>query len=215
MIWLPWHQELRMPSRGERQGFDRPTRFRMRRAPDRDTGCFAAGVLSFARWDGHRGLFRGAGIFHSFRDCERAVSGEFHRADAGSERAAGAAAEDSDSWPGSGDASGTFGFDGNFCREYETSSSAGAAGACCIDTRQGAHQGGATRAQAVEFWNTEVLTAGGRMRVDGRNPDQMRPLQITPDFISPAEGIVLIELGDTREVCTATVNDAVPSFVKG
>lgn len=53
------------------------------------------------------------------------------------------------------------------------------------------------------------------MRIDGRHLDQLRPLKITPDFISTAEGSVLIELGNTRVICTATVNDGVPSFLKG
>lgn len=53
------------------------------------------------------------------------------------------------------------------------------------------------------------------MRVDGRSADQMRPLKITPDFISTAEGSVLIELGSTRVICTATVDDGVPGFLKG
>ena len=53
------------------------------------------------------------------------------------------------------------------------------------------------------------------MRIDGRSADQMRSLKITPDFISSAEGSVLIELGNTRVICTATVDDGVPSFLKG
>ena len=53
------------------------------------------------------------------------------------------------------------------------------------------------------------------MRSDGRAADQMRPLKITPDFISTAEGSVLIELGNTRVICTATVDDGVPPFLKG
>ncbi|GAC1628647.1 MAG: ribonuclease PH [Candidatus Acidiferrum sp.] len=53
------------------------------------------------------------------------------------------------------------------------------------------------------------------MRGDGRNSDQMRPVKITPDFISTAEGSVLIELGNTRVICTATVDDGVPGFLKG
>src|SRR5260370_37518872 len=59
------------------------------------------------------------------------------------------------------------------------------------------------------------MTAGGRVRVDGRTADQMRPLKITPDFSSTAEGSVLIELGNTRVICTATVDDGVPGFLKG
>jgi ribonuclease PH len=53
------------------------------------------------------------------------------------------------------------------------------------------------------------------VRPDGRGADQMRALKITPDFISTAEGSVLIELGKTRVICTATVNDGVPGFLKG
>jgi len=53
------------------------------------------------------------------------------------------------------------------------------------------------------------------VRSDGRAADQMRPIKITPDFISTAEGSVLIELGNTRVICTATVDDGVPPFLKG
>lgn len=53
------------------------------------------------------------------------------------------------------------------------------------------------------------------MRSDGRSPDQIRPVKITPDFISQAEGSVLIELGKTRVICTASVDDGVPAFLKG
>ena len=53
------------------------------------------------------------------------------------------------------------------------------------------------------------------MRSDGRAHDQMRPVKMTPDFITSAEGSVLIEIGNTRVICTATVDDGVPSFLKG
>lgn len=53
------------------------------------------------------------------------------------------------------------------------------------------------------------------MRSDGRAADQMRQVRITPDFVSTAEGSVLIEVGQTRVICTATVEDGVPSFLKG
>ena len=53
------------------------------------------------------------------------------------------------------------------------------------------------------------------MRSDGRANDQMRPIKLTPDFIPSAEGSVLIEIGNTRVICTATVDDGVPSFLKG
>lgn len=53
------------------------------------------------------------------------------------------------------------------------------------------------------------------MRVDGRAANDLRPAKITPDFIPSAEGSVLIELGQTRVIVTATVDDGVPSFLKG
>ncbi|HTS10970.1 MAG TPA: ribonuclease PH [Candidatus Limnocylindrales bacterium] len=53
------------------------------------------------------------------------------------------------------------------------------------------------------------------MRADGRAPADLRPVKITPDFITHAEGSVLIEAGRTRVICTATVDDGVPSFLKG
>jgi ribonuclease PH len=43
----------------------------------------------------------------------------------------------------------------------------------------------------------------------------MRPVKLTPDFIPTAEGSVLIEVGQTRVVCTATIEDGVPTFRKG
>jgi len=53
------------------------------------------------------------------------------------------------------------------------------------------------------------------LRADGRAPADLRPVKITPDFITHAEGSVLIEAGRTRVICTATVDDGVPSFLKG
>jgi ribonuclease PH len=52
-------------------------------------------------------------------------------------------------------------------------------------------------------------------RSDNRAPDQMRPVNILPNFISMAEGSVLIEVGNTRVICTASVEEAVPAFLKG
>jgi ribonuclease PH len=43
----------------------------------------------------------------------------------------------------------------------------------------------------------------------------MRPVKLTPDFVPTAEGSVLIEVGRTRVICTATVDDGVPTFRKG
>ncbi len=53
------------------------------------------------------------------------------------------------------------------------------------------------------------------MRVDGRAHDDLRAVKIMPDFIHNAEGSVLIETGNTRVIVTATVDDGVPSFLKG
>src|SRR6202142_3718816 len=51
-------------------------------------------------------------------------------------------------------------------------------------------------------------------RSDNRSPEQMRPVNIVPDFISTAEGSCLIELGNTRVICTATIEDTVPQFLR-
>jgi ribonuclease PH len=65
------------------------------------------------------------------------------------------------------------------------------------------------------FHVTFAICEGSKLRNDGRGPDQLRPVTITPDFISTAEGSVLIELGKTRVICTASVDDGVPGFLKG
>jgi ribonuclease PH len=52
-------------------------------------------------------------------------------------------------------------------------------------------------------------------RSDGRTADQLRPVRLTPDFIPTAEGSVLIEVGNTRVVATASVQDGVPAFLRG
>jgi ribonuclease PH len=51
-------------------------------------------------------------------------------------------------------------------------------------------------------------------RSDNRTPEQLRPINITPDFISTAEGSALIEVGNTRVICTASVDEAVPTFLR-
>jgi ribonuclease PH len=53
------------------------------------------------------------------------------------------------------------------------------------------------------------------MRPSGRKPDELRPVRITRGYTRHAEGSVLIEFGDTRVLCTATVEDKVPAFLKG
>jgi ribonuclease PH len=51
-------------------------------------------------------------------------------------------------------------------------------------------------------------------RSDNRAPDQLRPVKISPDYITTAEGSVLIEMGNTRVICTASVEEAVPAFLR-
>jgi ribonuclease PH len=53
------------------------------------------------------------------------------------------------------------------------------------------------------------------MRPDGRRPNELRPITITPDFNRYAEGSVLIACGDTHLICTASVEEKVPSFLEG
>jgi ribonuclease PH len=52
-------------------------------------------------------------------------------------------------------------------------------------------------------------------RPSGRRADELRPLRITRNFTKHAEGSVLIEAGDTTVLCTASVEEGVPSFLKG
>ena len=55
----------------------------------------------------------------------------------------------------------------------------------------------------------------GLVRFDGRRRDQVRPVKVTRNFIKHAEGAVLIEMGDTKVICTASVEEKVPPFLKG
>lgn len=51
-------------------------------------------------------------------------------------------------------------------------------------------------------------------RTDGRAADELRPARITPGFLPYAEGSVLIEIGNTRVVCSASLEDRVPPFLR-
>ena len=53
------------------------------------------------------------------------------------------------------------------------------------------------------------------MRQDKRTADELRAVKITPEFVPSAEGSVLIEIGHTRVICTATIEDGVPRWLKG
>jgi ribonuclease PH len=52
-------------------------------------------------------------------------------------------------------------------------------------------------------------------RLDGRTADVVRPTKLTPDFVMHPEGSVLIEVGKTRVICTASIEDRVPPFLRG
>ena len=52
-------------------------------------------------------------------------------------------------------------------------------------------------------------------RPSGRAPDQLRPVRLTRRFAKHAEGSVLIEFGDTHVLCTASIEETVPSFLRG
>jgi ribonuclease PH len=52
------------------------------------------------------------------------------------------------------------------------------------------------------------------MRIDGRQPGQLRPVEITPGFLATAEGSALIKVGNTHVLCAATVEDSVPPFLR-
>ena len=52
-------------------------------------------------------------------------------------------------------------------------------------------------------------------RIDGRNADALREVRITPGFVRKAAGSCLVECGGTRVICTASVQEGVPPFLKG
>jgi len=53
------------------------------------------------------------------------------------------------------------------------------------------------------------------MRPSGRQPNELRPIQITRNYTKHAEGSVLVCFGDTKVICTASVEEQVPRFLKG
>ena len=52
-------------------------------------------------------------------------------------------------------------------------------------------------------------------RPDGRRADEMRPISIERGFVKHAEGSVLISIGETRVICTASVEEKVPLWLRG
>jgi ribonuclease PH len=59
-----------------------------------------------------------------------------------------------------------------------------------------------------------MVFLGGFMRLDGRKHNEMRPVKITRRFLKHPEGSVLIELGNTKVICTASIEEDVPRFLK-
>src|SRR6185437_744349 len=58
--------------------------------------------------------------------------------------------------------------------------------------------------------------SGRRMsRADGRRPDQLRPIEIVPDYLEQPHGSVLFSQGKTRVLCTASVEESVPRWMMG
>lgn len=53
------------------------------------------------------------------------------------------------------------------------------------------------------------------MRPSGRQPDELRTISFATDFTKHAEGSVLVSFGDTRVICTASIDEKVPPFLKG
>jgi len=53
------------------------------------------------------------------------------------------------------------------------------------------------------------------LRADGRGPRDLRPVNIQRHYLKYAEGSVLITLGDTKVICSASVEEKVPPFLKG
>src|SRR5579862_4704490 len=53
------------------------------------------------------------------------------------------------------------------------------------------------------------------MRIDQRESGQLRPIKVTTDYLMTAEGSTLIEAGNTRVLCAASIEEGVPSFLRG
>jgi ribonuclease PH len=60
-----------------------------------------------------------------------------------------------------------------------------------------------------------VSIGAGRFRADGRNPRQLRPVKFTLDVQKWAEGSCTVEMGDTRVLCAATIEDRIPPHLRG
>jgi ribonuclease PH len=74
-------------------------------------------------------------------------------------------------------------------------------------------------ARAMSEEHSNAAAKGGAAkrgsRADGRRPRELRPVRITPNYLRHAEGSALIELGVTRVLCAASVEESVPPFLRG
>ena len=61
----------------------------------------------------------------------------------------------------------------------------------------------------------QASTPSSVIRPSQRRPDQLRDIRLTRHYTKHAEGSVLVEFGDTKVICTATVEESVPRFLKG
>jgi ribonuclease PH len=61
----------------------------------------------------------------------------------------------------------------------------------------------------------QTLEGRASRRADGRRPTELRAVRLVPGFLPDAEGSVLVEMGGTRVICTATVQESVPPFMRG
>jgi ribonuclease PH len=64
-------------------------------------------------------------------------------------------------------------------------------------------------------FSSSVYFKGNDMRPSGRALDQARAIKLTPGYTKHAEGSVLVEFGDTKVICTASIDESVPRFLKG
>ncbi|MBS2965808.1 ribonuclease PH [Actinocrinis puniceicyclus] len=74
---------------------------------------------------------------------------------------------------------------------------------------------GSSPASAAARTAPQSNTSAPAVRIDGRRPDQLRPITIRRDWLDHAEGSVLVEFGRTRVLCAASVTEGVPRWRKG
>jgi len=80
--------------------------------------------------------------------------------------------------------------------------------------RDGA-DGKLARPVAVNFMASDPILTASALRPSGRTAGQLRPVSITRGYTRHAEGSVLVAFGETRVLCTATVENRVPAFLRG